>query len=81
MQSIGHATEPKTGRSRAGGLCLKQPVFKWTAKDKYMDLKQIEMYVKNIFCMKYYDLSDTDSTNSKEIAENRRFTTQHHVKQ
>ena len=42
--------------ARSGGPSLKQPVFNWGAKDKYLELKHFGMEVTHIFCTKHYKI-------------------------
>ena len=39
---------------------MKQPTFDWKAKDKYNELLNFEMVVKNIFMTKGYGISDSE---------------------
>ena len=46
--------------SHRTGPSLRQPVFKWNAKDKYMELRNFEAGVMNIFLAKHYNMNDTE---------------------
>ena len=45
---------------KTGGLSLKQPLFSWAEKGKYVELFNFEMEMKNIFLTKNYDLADKE---------------------
>ena len=49
-------------QSRAGGTCLKQPLFNRVAKDKYTVLNQFEIEVTSIFL-----INTIISVNAEEV--------------
>ena len=49
-----------TIRSQTGLPSLKKPVFVWNVKNKFIELKDFEMEVTNIFHTKCFELSDTE---------------------
>ena len=49
----GHHNAAKAIRPWACGLSLKWLEFDWNAKDKYMELKNFEMEVTNIFLTRH----------------------------
>ena len=53
-KSASEATRHKTGSSPT------QQVFKWTAKDKYLELHNFEMEASNTFLTKHYDINDDE---------------------
>ena len=55
------ATLSKEARSRARGLFLQLPVFKWAAKDNYIKHPDhFEMEIMNIFLIKHSDITDPE---------------------
>ena len=43
------------------GPSPRQPVFNWTAKDKYLELENFKMEVTEIFPTNVYDISETEN--------------------
>ena len=50
----------KPAKGKGGELWIKWPIFNCAAKDKFVELKQFEPDVTNIFLAKYYDISDAE---------------------
>ena len=50
----------KATRSRVGRPYMRQPVFNWTEKYQYVELKHFEIEVTNIFFTTHYDFSDAE---------------------
>ena len=59
-QNTEYSMVAELDKSITEGLCLKQPIFNWAAKDNYTELKQFEMEVTNIFIIPHCDISDVE---------------------
>ena len=57
--SQGNTTRPGETMPKPVGSVLKQPTFNWKPPDKYKELCNFEIYVKNIFITYSYNILDS----------------------